>query len=164
MAAQRDLSDNPERTAACLIEFVRGLSISATVLLLDTINVIRHPPFRILQANTSTISDKGVCFQMALPKRRTSKPLHDFSVEPFDEKSNAGLLNLICVANILPAEGQLPTFPTQKSLQDNLYEEWDDAWKTREFAKFLDENFPRDRFDKFRAYLDLGKDEPLRPW
>jgi hypothetical protein len=61
---------------------------------------------------------------------------------------------------MVPADIPLPRFPDDKcGVKDFM----NDAAAEREFARFLDENFPRDKFGEFRAFLDDGAEHPFRP-
>ncbi len=75
---------------------------------------------------------------------------------------DAGLPVLIRLANMVPANALLPQFPDEKCvLLGKDY--FDGAVQNREFTRFLDENFPRDKFADLREFLDEGADHPFRP-
>jgi hypothetical protein len=90
------------------------------------------------------------------------KPLHKKVDEGAVAEPDTGLPGLIRLANLISADAELPHFPDVKCVQlGSKY--LDDAVCEREFARFLDENFPRDKFDKFREFFDLGADHPFLP-
>ncbi|MGA3126066.1 MAG: hypothetical protein ABSD13_05080 [Candidatus Korobacteraceae bacterium] len=93
---------------------------------------------------------------------KSSKPLHNEIAEETVAEPETGLPGLIRLANLLPADAALPCFPDDKCmLLGSDYS--DDDIREREFLRFLDENFPRERFGEFRQFLDSGVDNPCRP-
>ncbi len=99
-----------------------------------------------------------------LTKMKTSKPLQEKSAEGAVTGPDTALPELIRLANMLPADKELPFFPDAKFLEASGGTSgfWNDAIYGREFVRFLDENFPRERFGEFRQFLDPETANPLR--
>lgn len=90
------------------------------------------------------------------------KPFHNRRALATAAGPDTGLPALIQLANMVPADAALPQFPDEQCVllgKDYLNE----AVRQREFARFLNENFPRDKFAAFRDFLDEGADHPFRP-
>lgn len=84
---------------------------------------------------------------------KSIKPLHKEVAEETVAAPDAGLPGLIRFANLAPVDAKLPDFPDEKCARlgnDNF----DDVAAEREFARFLDEKFPREKFAEFRDFFD----------
>jgi len=75
------------------------------------------------------------------PKRICPKPLLRKPARQTSTPPDTGLLNLILLANMVPADVELPLVGE------------DDQ---QAFGQFLDRTFPRDKFAALREHLDLG--------
>jgi len=99
---------------------------------------------------------------MVLPKRKSTKPLHRPSVEEAATEAASGLPGLIRLANLVPPDHPLPGFPDIKFIHVGGLD-MDSTSRERQFRRFLDENFPRDRYVEFREFFDSGSNDPVRP-
>jgi hypothetical protein len=93
---------------------------------------------------------------------KSIKPLHAKVTEDASAEPDTGLPTLIRMANMVPSAAELPQFPDEKCVRlgkDYL----NDVVQKREFARFVDENFPRDKFAEFREFLDEGVNHAFRP-
>jgi hypothetical protein len=95
------------------------------------------------------------------PKKKSARPLQLTTADVI-ATPDSGLSTLMRLANMVPADAVLPHFPDERCVRLGK-DYFDEAVKKREFARFLDENFPRNKFAGFRNFLDEGADHPFRP-
>jgi hypothetical protein len=96
--------------------------------------------------------------QTLVPKTKSRKPLRAKTTRETASEPDAGLTRLIRLANMVPPDASLPHFPDLDcvALGSRYF-----GREEKEFARFLDENFPRDKFAEFRQFLDEGVDDPF---
>jgi hypothetical protein len=84
---------------------------------------------------------------MEAPKKKNTKPLRRAKRREYPIAPNTELQTLIHVANLVPADTELPSFSGDE----------------QSFGRFLDRTFPRTSFAALRSFLDDGIDHPEFP-